>query len=443
MAEQIIKGLSRKLFRSLITLNLALTLGMLLFAAFSMQLSSVVFTGVFFLLALVTYVAGEWHDVWTLKNTKITTYLLVTAVLILKLFASSDSLLVFIIIDIILVEVLFNRYVAVLREQQNRFPLYLITVALFVVFIDEVTNFVHPNIFNASVTMEVLIFGFVIVKLLFTSAMLFVESKRSATQRLKEEQFIDYSADFNNFFSHYINTPLTTVMSNIEIVRFKLGKKADSEILELVERNFSVVNQGLENISKTTRELSNIHYIRSEILRNGNDSWFMEESVSQLISRFNAELEQVIDTWPKVFAPKAMVLFTLEHILVNAASYGTDETRARVVVHEEPEMLVLSTFNKGNVPNFEVDVLQPFQRGENVIEGTGTGLGLSLVPDLLSDYGCSFTLTNIGGFTRAQLKIPLDSPSRVLPFESSGLPSKEPNTDPDDSTVQGHQAHTR
>jgi|SaaInl0LU_22_DNA_1037365.scaffolds.fasta_scaffold08971_4 signal transduction histidine kinase len=225
MAEQIIKGLSRKLFRSLITLNLALTLGMLLFAAFSMQLSSVVFTGIFFLLALVTYVAGEWHDEWTLKNTKITTYLLVTAVLILKLFASSDSLLVFIIIDIILVEVLFNRYVAVLREQQNRFPLYLITVALFVVFIDEATNFVHPNIFNASVTMEVLIFGFVIVKLLFTSAMLFVESKRSATQRLKEEQFIDYSADFNNSFSHYINTPLTTVMSNIEIVRFKLGKR--------------------------------------------------------------------------------------------------------------------------------------------------------------------------------------------------------------------------
>jgi len=136
-----------------------------------------------------------------------------------------------------------------------------------------------------------------------------------------------------------------------------------------------------------------------------------------------------------------MVIFSLEHILLNAQSYRSDVSRIRVVVHQESKYLVISTFNKGNIPDFVVDVLQPFQRGENVNEGTGTGLGLSLIGDLIQDHGCEFSLTNVGGYTRAKIKLPLYYQPIVLSFESSGLPSREPNTDADDSTVSGYQAH--
>ena len=441
MADRIIKGFSKTFFKSLNTLNLSINLGILIVAVFSQKISSVVFAGIFFLMALGVYVLGEWYDEWKLSVAKKTAYIVVFLVFVLKLFTSSYALMFYIITDIILVEIMFSKYVSEFRKRQNILPLIAIMLGLLVIFIDQLSNVIHPNIFNATSTLEILIFAFVILKLGFASSLLFSDTKRSAAQRLKEEQFIDYSADFNNFFSHYINTPLTTAISNLEILRYKLEKKINPEVMALVEKNFSVVSEGLENISKTTRELSNIHYIRSEVLRHGTDIWSLEQDMNRLLGRFNAELEQVIDEWPKIAVPKLMVIFSLEHILLNAQSYRSDVSRIRVVVHQESKYLVISTFNKGNIPDFVVDVLQPFQRGENVNEGTGTGLGLSLIGDLIQDHGCEFSLTNVGGYTRAKIKLPLYYQPIVLSFESSGLPSREPNTDADDSTVSGYQAH--
>ncbi|MGB1267636.1 MAG: sensor histidine kinase, partial [Schleiferiaceae bacterium] len=78
-----------------------------------------------------------------------------------------------------------------------------------------------------------------------------------------------------------------------------------------------------------------------------------------------------------------------------------------LVVDEQPGYLTISVFNKGNIPEFGIDILHPFKRGTNSIEGTGFGLGLSLVNDLVSDYNCDFSLENVGQFTRCQLKLPL------------------------------------
>ena len=67
--------------------------------------------------------------------------------------------------------------------------------------------------------------------------------------------------------------------------------------------------------------------------------------------------------------------------------------------------MTISVFNEGNIPEFGPDILHPFKRGTNSIEGTGFGLGLSLVNDLVSDFKCDFSLQNVGQFTRCQLKL--------------------------------------
>ena len=212
--------------------------------------------------------------------------------------------------------------------------MYIIS-AFVVVFLDTVFNIVHPDLHVYSKSVDVILYLFVIAKIVYTSSILYSESRRMAAQRVKEELFIDYSAEFNNFFSHYINTPLTTALSNIEIARLKINRANPDVLDENVLKHFKRIDEGLSNVSKTTRELANIHYIRSEVLRSGASKADIKKMTFELVNEFDADLEQVIDEWPEVIIPIPMVQFTLGQMLKNARSYAEIMHNPRLVIHVE------------------------------------------------------------------------------------------------------------
>lgn len=396
------------LFKNLINVNLFVSIGVLLICILTGRPGSIVFGSILFLSTLTVFMFANWHDTWYLEAGKKISYVGLGAMVLLALFANSTAFTFGVVIDIIVADMLFSRYVTTYRTKQNKVPMYIISAILVVVFLDTVFNIVHPDLHLYSKSVDVVLFLFVIAKIIYTSSILYAESRRMAAQRVKEELFIDYSAEFNNFFSHYINTPLTTALSNIEIARLKINRSNPDVLDKNVLIHFKRIDEGLSNVSKTTRELANIHYIRSEVLRSGASMADIKEMTFKLVDEYDADLEQVIDNWPEVFIPVPMVQFTLSQMLKNARSYAEVTHNPRLVIHVETEYLVLSVFNKGNIPDLSSDILHPFKRGINTLEGTGTGLGLSLVNDLTGDYNCSFSLENVGGYTRCQLKLPLE-----------------------------------
>lgn len=400
-------SVSVKLFKNLLTVNLFVSIGLLIICFMTGKLGSAVFGIILFTTTLGVYMVAHWHDQWDLEKSKRAAYVSLAIMLVVSLFIDSRAFTAALVLDIILADLLFSRYVTNFRKGQNRAPIYIVGFFLSIVLVDEVFNVVNPNIHQYSRWVDMVIYLFVVVKLIYASSILYAESRRMAIQRKKEEQFIDYSAEFNNFFSHYINTPLTTAMSNIEIARLKTKKVADDEVLNLISGHFTKIEEGLLNVSKTTKELALIHYIRSEVLRNGVSRTSLERYIKQIVREHDLEFEQVIDTWPDLIIPTAMVEFTIDQIISNAQVYATDQTVPRVVVHVQDGFFVFSVFNKGNIPMLEDDILHPFKRGRNTLEGTGTGLGLSLVNDLMEDYKCGFSLDNVGAHTRCQLKLPL------------------------------------
>ena len=396
------------LFKNLINVNLFVSIGVLLICILTGRPGSIVFGSILFTSTLGVFMLANWYDTWYLESGKKISYVGLGAMILLALFTNSTAFTFGVVIDIIVADMLFSRYVTTYRTKQNKVPMYIISAILVVVFLDTVFNIVHPDLHVYSKSVEVILYLFVIAKIVYTSSILYSESRRMAAQRVKEELFIDYSAEFNNFFSHYINTPLTTALSNIEIARLKINRANPDVLDENVLKHFKRIDEGLSNVSKTTRELANIHYIRSEVLRSGASKADIKKMTFELVNEFDADLEQVIDEWPEVIIPIPMVQFTLGQMLKNARSYAEIMHNPRLVIHVEKKFLVLSVFNKGNIPELSSDILHPFKRGVNTLEGTGTGLGLSLVNDLTDDYNCSFSLENVGGYTRCQLKLPLE-----------------------------------
>ena len=413
-----------KLVKGYVLQYLVSSLAFVVFAFFTGQVGALLFFGAHLLVSLVAFVVTEWRDRWDYHSLRWGALAVLFLNLVLKLFISSEAMMMLVLVDVLLFEIIRNRVMTLTGiSRVSTIVTIFWALALGVLYVDEVTNFVHPNLYNAGPSFDLLIFFFALIKMLYTSAMLYFEGRRSVGQRQKEEQFVDYSADFNNYFAHYINTPLTTAISNIEIVKYKLKRLAGDEVLEKVERNFDVVTDGLDNVSKTARELANIHYLRSEVLRNGVEAWNPEQSVHELVDEHKIDLEMIIDYWPLVYAPENMVLYTLTQTILNALKYGKDNRRVRLVVATEEGFLSLNVFNVGNIPDFNVDVLAPFQRGNNTEEGTGTGLGLSLAKDLVDDFGCEFNLSNVGTLTRAQLKLPLEGANLIKNLSSPAVTS--------------------
>jgi signal transduction histidine kinase len=343
-----------------------------------------------------------------------------------KLWVSSSALLLFLVLDLILFDILFRGYFQPELNIWNRLIGVVKFTVLSGVMLDQWIDWMPFNGYESSRGVEGVLFLTVLVKMIF-ARLVFIESTRLNTQKsLKELQFLDYSSDFNNYFSHYINTPLTTAISNIEIAKFKLRKLLTPEQLDSVVANFDVITTGMDTVSKTASDLAHIHYLRSEVLREYQEPWYPIEYLKAIAKNLGVDAEVLVSENLKTEVPQVMLEQVLGEMIINAKVYGTDEARLRLVLNQDQNLLVVSVFNMGNIPSFNVNILNPFQRGHNTKEGSGTGLGLSLVNDLMSEYGCDFQLVNVGPLTKAELKVPIQKEGFFTSVQNPNVTSVNP-----------------
>jgi signal transduction histidine kinase len=397
---------SVSLFKNLTIVNLFVSIGIFFICLITGRPSSVVFGSLLFSASISIFMIANWHEVWSIRGSKLVVYSGLALFLFLSLFFSSHAFTLAVVVDIVVAELLFSRYGASEKPNLLR-PVHAMALALLIIFVNQTFTLINPGIHELLDWVDLIFYIFIVVKLIYVSSILRYESQRMEKQRIKEEQFIEYSAEFNNFFSHYINSPLTAAINNVEIARLKIQKAKGESLAETLESHFGQINEGLENISSTARELSLIHFIRSEVLRTGSEVVSIQSVIRTLSEEHECPVEMLLDEWPLVFVPLPMIEFTISHVISNAKIYANGHEVPILVVDEQAGYLTISVFNKGNIPEFGIDILHPFKRGTNSIEGTGFGLGLSLVNDLVSDYNCDFSLENVGPFTRCQLKLPL------------------------------------
>ncbi len=266
-----------------------------------------------------------------------------------------------------------------------------------------------------------LLFGAVSVFLIagFSTYLLF--QRRRITQQFEQEKL----RLFENIF-HEIRTPLTLIEGPIQLMK-QQGDAVYREELALMERNskklISLVNELLD-ASKLGKGSFQLHYTT------GNPGDFIGNIVNSFVAEAALKEIRVVHTVHDFGSSYSFPSNALEKILSNlvgnAVKYCPPKAEIQVESRiEENKLIVRVSDNGPGIPKRELKkVFRRFFRGKHDADVSGTGIGLSLVKELVDLTKGTISLQSSTSGTTFTVVIPVETVQHatemILPNE--GVP---------------------
>lgn len=212
----------------------------------------------------------------------------------------------------------------------------------------------------------------------------------AVAQLRREGELSRLRADFVSSVSHELRTPLAQIKLYLETLR--LGRaKTDAE------REWS--------LGHIDRETTRLHYLVENVLRFSR--FGRADATTPLPSYLADEIERVVDEFRPLAASRRVQILTsiearptlamrpeaLRHILLNlldnAVKYGPNEQVVRVTLSQRNGEVVLSVADEGpGVPARErEEIWSPFMRGVAARAKGGSGIGLTIVQEVVAQHG--------------------------------------------------------
>jgi signal transduction histidine kinase len=236
-------------------------------------------------------------------------------------------------------------------------------------------------------------------------------------QRLRDE--------FVSSVSHELRTPLTQIRMFAETLLLERVRSIEEQqrALEIIDREARRLSQLVENVLQFSRMEKRLDTLAKE---NREIAPLLQETVEDFTSMMNGS-ESRIETrlQPRLFADvdPGSLRQILINLLDNAVKYGRKPQQ--IIVGLEPRgataCLYVEDEGPGVPPTDRKRIFQRFQRLDRDRQSSiaGTGIGLSVVRDLVTRHGgtCSVTRGERGG-ARFIVELPLSLPP--LPESQSG-----------------------
>lgn len=211
---------------------------------------------------------------------------------------------------------------------------------------------------------------------------------------------------FENIF-HEIRTPLTLINGPIQVLK---QQKKYPEELELMERNSNklihLVNELLD-ASRLGKGNYKLHYTT------GNPWEFMASVMDQFAAESKSKdikiIRQLEETGENYSFPSNALEKILSNLLGNALKYSPVKSAITVLSKIEGNQLLLKVVDNGpGIPKKDQKkVFRRFFRGKHPENVSGTGIGLSLVKELVELAGGTIELQSSQYGTVFQVSIPL------------------------------------
>ena len=213
--------------------------------------------------------------------------------------------------------------------------------------------------------------------------------------------------------SHELRTPLTSINGQLEVLMMKDRttdeyKSSLGSVLEDIKSLIDLSNR-LLLIARTSAEGPSKYTVR---LRIDEILWQSQEEIKKFNPGYHinilpdkslADSDQMI-----VRGDEYLLKVAVSNIMDNGCKYSPDHT-VDVRFRYSDKWIELIFEDKGiGIPAEDAErILEPFQRGENAISYTGTGIGLSLVNQIIKNHNGTITISSqVGKGTKVILMLP-------------------------------------
>lgn len=202
--------------------------------------------------------------------------------------------------------------------------------------------------------------------------------------------------NFINYLSHEIKTPLAAISGNLEV--FGQKDRKPEEYNEVAKRSLGYVYE-IEDIITNLLILSGLEKSDSfqESLRVDELVWRVMEKVTLNYPQANQQIQFDIRVEnPNLLqqkGSKGQLEIAIYNLIENALKYS-NEKPIQIAFSEVESRLQLEIKDEGEgIPEEELNYIhQPFQRGSNVLQTKGSGIGLSLAVLIFKQNNVGFSI---------------------------------------------------
>lgn len=266
-----------------------------------------------------------------------------------------------------------------------------------------------------------LLFGSILLFLVAGFVTYLIFQRRKITQKFEQEKL----RMFENIL-HEIKTPLTLIDGPIQIMKQR-SDSSNEEQLGLMERNskklMSLVAELLD-ASKLGRGSFQLHYT------NGSVDDFIENTIDTFASEAKSKDIQITHTKNNVEKHYSFPSNALEKILSNlignAVKYCPPKAEIQVVSQIEQGRLNIRVSDTGpGIPKKEQKkVFHRFFRGNQASDVNGTGIGLSLVKELVDLAQGTIHLESNSSGTTFIISLPVQETANIMDsvIQNEGAP---------------------
>ena len=204
------------------------------------------------------------------------------------------------------------------------------------------------------------------------------------------------SEDFITEAAHRVRTPLATVRAQAEITLRRVDKvenrQALREIIRAIDDSSRAAGQLLDHAMVTLRT---DHLERHQIDLTG----LVRESVARVQAVANLKDITIIFenmTPSPIQGDVILIQNAVQNLLDNAIKYSPPDSQVEVQLGRKDPWVILTFQDQGRgLPDSDADLLtERFVRGDNVADTVGSGLGLTIVEEVVRAHGGTLSFEN-------------------------------------------------
>ena len=231
----------------------------------------------------------------------------------------------------------------------------------------------------------------------------------------KEKELNIMKTRFMSMISHEFRTPLTVIVSSSDIMKLESendnSEKIQKQSLK-IRNSVKQMTSLIDDVIAFNNTESSTYILRIDEIEICN---LIQEIISEQKLTYKSSVNVVCDSNNNplnMYSDKRILRHILSNLIGNAVKYTPSDKNISVNIKKMQNIVKIQISDKGiGIPPSDIEnIWEPFFRGSNIRNISGTGFGLYIVKDFVTKLGGEINITSkINEGTTVSLIVPVKS----------------------------------